>query len=187
KRGQKEQIAGELRDHLEMRVAELEESGYGSDEATRMALEEFGDAASLAGQFQFISDTYQRRWMMRFATLSVAGLFLVAVLVMAMWPNNARFGSPGKIIANDGTIINMMTDEPEMSDSTRRNVATRQVLNKVINFEEQETPFVEIMNRLASEYDLNIILDITARDDSLTPDEPITFRAKNLPGASATP
>ena len=97
KRGQTEQIAGELRDHLELRVAELTESGVDVDEATRMALEEFGDAASLAGQFQFISETYRRRWMMRFATLSVAGLFLTAVLVMAMWPSGTRFGAPIRV------------------------------------------------------------------------------------------
>ena len=185
KRNQKEQIAGELRDHLEMRVSELTESGYDSDEATRMALEEFGDAASLASQFQFISATYQRRWMMRFATLGVAGLFLFTVLVMAMWPDNSRFGAPGQIIANDGSVISLLSDDPKLSDSTRRTVETRAKLSQVIDFNEMETPFLEIMDRLASEYGLNILLDITARDDSLSEDEPITFRVTGVPGGKA--
>ena len=36
---------------------------------------------------------------MRFATLSVAGLFLGAVFVMSMWPADARFGTPSHSIA----------------------------------------------------------------------------------------
>ncbi len=92
-RSQRELIGSELRDHLQTRVDELVESGVDQREAVRNALEEFGDAAGLARQFQMISNQYQRRWMMRFATFSILGTFVVAVFLMAMWPQQARFGA----------------------------------------------------------------------------------------------
>ena len=90
--GQTEQIGSELRDHLESRVTELIELGVSHREATTQALEEFGDASALARQFQEISQSFRRRWIMRFATFSIAGSFVIAVLIMAMWPSSARFG-----------------------------------------------------------------------------------------------
>ncbi len=193
KRGQTEQIAGELRDHLELRVAELTESGVSADEATRIALEEFGDAASLAGQFQFISETYQRRWMMRFATLSIAGLFLTALLVMAMWPSGTRFGAPDSTVASDSSFVApgskettaIVPDEISMSDSTRRTKEARKALLKEYAFDDQETEFGEILDRLEAEFGVPFILDQTAQDDSLSYDEPITFRVAGVPANKA--
>ena len=193
KRGQTEQIAGELRDHLELRVAELTESGVDVDEATRMALEEFGDAASLAGQFQFISETYKRRWMMRFATLSVAGLFLTAVLVMAMWPSGTRFGAPDTSVASESSpnplgltassaASTTTIDDVEMSDATRRTIQARHMLQKEHVFDYNEAEFQGVLAGLNNEFDgLTFLLDRTAKDDSLPSDEPISFRTGPLP------
>lgn len=192
KRGQSEQIAVELRDHLELRVAELVQSGTDPDEATRRALEEFGDAASLAGQFQFITESYQKRWMMRFATLSVAGLFLAAVLTMAMWPGQARFGAPDSLVAKDMKIANDMgaisaasDDEITMSDNTRRNIEIRKVLMAETSCDFAETEFAEVMDFLANENGFNVVLDMSARDDSLQEDTPITFKVNGIPLSKA--
>ena len=98
---QQQQIGEELRDHLESRVADLLESGMDKQSAVMQAVEEFGDAAVLAKNLQSVSLANRKRWMMRFMTLATAGLFLVAVLTMAMWPQEARFGSPSQSVAQD--------------------------------------------------------------------------------------
>lgn len=182
KRGQCEQIANELRDHLELRVAELIQAGTDSDEATRRALEEFGDAASVAGQFQFITQSYQKRWMMRFATLSVAGLFLAVIFTMAMWPNQARFGAPESAIANGlGVIASLSDDDVKMSDDSRRNTEIRKILTTEASLDCVEMEFADVMESLSEEYGVNFILDHTARNDSLQRDTPIDFSIQGIP------
>ena len=52
-RSQTEAIARELRDHLEERLTDLLDRGIEQDEAARIALEEFGDAAGLDGRAAF--------------------------------------------------------------------------------------------------------------------------------------
>ena len=187
KREQADKIAGELRDHLELRIAELTESGVETSEATRVALEEFGDAASLAGQFQLITNNSQRRWMMRFATLSVAALFMVAILAMAMWPEGARFGSPDFAQAENGgngllaSAGQPLFQEVTMSDSTRRSNELRKLLEVDSYFDEEETPFQDIMSRLQEDLKINVFLSETAANDALTRDEPITFSINKAP------
>ena len=100
---QRDQIGGELQDHLQMRVADLVVDGMNKQSAISQALEEFGDAAVMAKNFQTVINMKRRRWMMRFATLATAGLFVVATLLMAMWPNNARFGAPEFSTAQETT------------------------------------------------------------------------------------
>ncbi len=182
KRGQCEQIAGELRDHLELRVAELIQAGIDPDEATRRALEEFGDAASLAGQFQFITESYQKRWMMRFATLSVAGLFLAAVFTMAMWPGQARFGAPDSVIAKGlAAIAAVSDDEVTMSDNARRNIEIRKLLTTEASLDFEDTEFADVMDYLMDKHGFNVVLDHSARDDSLQVDTPISFKITDIP------
>ena len=48
---QREAIASELRDHLEERLDELLAQGVSRQKAIETALEEFGDATGLAGEF----------------------------------------------------------------------------------------------------------------------------------------
>ena len=62
-----------------MRVADLVEDGMAKPDAVNQAVEEFGDAAVMAKNFQTVLNLKRRRWMMRFATISMAGAFLVAV------------------------------------------------------------------------------------------------------------
>ena len=43
-----------------------------------------------------------------------------------------------------------------------------------------ETPFIEIMDELRDEYQIDVFLDISAKDDSLTEDDPITFQVNGV-------
>ena len=98
---QRDQIAGELRDHLQLRVADLQSEGIEEQDAIKQALEEFGDAAVMAKNFQSVINHKKRRWMMRFVTFSIAGSFLAAILLMALWPSESRFGAPSHSVAQD--------------------------------------------------------------------------------------
>jgi len=182
---QRDQISGELQDHLQMRVADLVSEGVARPEAISQALEEFGDAAVMAKNFQTVINLKRRRWIMRFATFSIAGVFLAAVLTMAMWPDNSRFGAPDKSMAqaDEADFEQSPDDEPEMyvSDATRRTLLAEAMLKKAVDLDFDERPFKEIEKELENTTGLNILLSSSATDDSLGEDEPITFDLKGVP------
>jgi hypothetical protein len=187
-REQRDQISGELQDHLQMRVADLMSEGVAKQDAVAKALEEFGDAAVMAKNFQTVINLKRRRWMMRFATISMAGAFLAAILTMALWPDNARFGTPSFSLAQETEAEAAQPGRPDvsslqmrLSDATQRDLKTEEALKQVVDLNYDETPFSEIMEELERKSNLNFMLHGSARDDSLTEDEPLTFRVSQLP------
>lgn len=179
---QQQAIGNELRDHLQSRVADMVEEGIPEQEAFGLAIEEFGDAAAMAKNFQFVSQLRKRRWVMRFATLSVAGLFLVAVLTMAMWPSGARFGTPDMALAQAETKEESVENIPAGPSSVAvRNAEIDRKLQTLGNFEYDEISWSEIEDHLETEYEMNILLDQSAIDDTITPDEPISIDLRNVP------
>ena len=177
-----EELGSEMRDHLETRVCELSNAGIGQEEATRRALEEFGDAASLAHRFQLVSQNSQKRWMMRFATLSVAAMFLLVVFVFSMWPDNAKFGSPGFSVAQEE---GASAESLEQSETTRQNQLVVTKLQEEVALAFDETPFADVMADLAETLNVNIVLDRSASEDQLSEDDTITFNVKNIPLSSS--
>ena len=180
---QRDLISGELQDHLQMRVEDLIHEGVSKSDAISQAVEEFGDAVVMAKNFQTVHNLKKRRWMMRFMTFSIAGSFLVAVLTMAMWPQNARFGSPSKSVAqeNDNTDSPSPKAKPTASDSTQRTGQTEAALKQAVDLDFDGTPFVEVKEELATKTGLNFILTYSASDDALPDDEPITFEITGMP------
>ena len=120
---------------------------------------------------------------MRFMTFSIAGSFLVAVLTMAMWPQDARFGSPSKSIAqqNDGSDVPAPKAKPTASDSTQRNSQTEAKLKQAVGLDFDDTSFSDVIEELADKTGLNFILTDSASDDALPDDEPITFKITGMP------
>ncbi|MCH2183352.1 MAG: permease prefix domain 1-containing protein [Mariniblastus sp.] len=192
-RAERDAIGLELRDHLELRVAELKAMGHSIPDATRQALEEFGDAAALAQQFQLISRSYQRRWMMRFAVLCSAFVFAGLVFLMAMWPESARFGTPNHSFAQQevdakhvaAVAATRIEGNLELSETTRRNRLIDEKLNESVEWGFDEVPFREVRQLLAEQLGVNVFLDESAEHDSLVDDEPVTFQATRLPGRDA--
>lgn len=218
--GEREAIRWELEDHMESRVAELEANGLSNSDATRRALEEFGDAARLARQFEWANRFQQRRWIMRFTVFSVVATFVVAVLLMSLWPQPARFGAPQLASGQEGAqevppqqadefskqdstsdgildgqdqapiewdIDDGVQDDPsaqpvfQPSASSKANMALEDALQNVSSMDYDETPLGEVLEKLASELNANVILDQSARDDALVEGEPISFVARDLP------
>ena len=182
-RGQQASISEELRDHLESRVAELVDDGVSQQEAVSRAIEEFGDAAIMAKNFQYVSQLKRRRWMMRFATISMAGLFMVAVLTMAMWPSTARFGTPDSALAQIGGTPGVAPQEigEGPSAASQLDAQMEQKLKRPVTLMYDQVPWNVVESELEDQFGINIVLDQSAIDDSLTADEPISFNLKNIP------
>lgn len=100
--GQREEIADELRDHLEERLAELTATGVPHDDAVRRALDEFGDAAGLAAHFTRLSKRRTRRLLMRWTLATVVTASMVAMLASAFWPQAPGVPAPPAVNAQGG-------------------------------------------------------------------------------------
>jgi hypothetical protein len=98
---QREQIADELRDHLEERLAELARAGVPREKAVVQALDEFGDAAVLAADFATIARLKRRRFLMRLSLGSVGALSAVLLIAFAFWPENRAVRGPERIVAQE--------------------------------------------------------------------------------------
>jgi hypothetical protein len=94
--GQREQIADELRDHLEERLEELAQVGVPRDKAVIQALDEFGDAAVLAANFTTIARLKRRRFLMRLSLGSVGALTAVLLIAFAFCPTTGPSAVPSK-------------------------------------------------------------------------------------------
>ena len=90
KPAQRDEIADELRDHLEQRLEELAARGMSHHEAIRMALDEFGDAAALAKHFTHATHIRRRRLIMRCTLGTVAALAASLLVATAFWPANPQ-------------------------------------------------------------------------------------------------
>jgi hypothetical protein len=84
----REEIAAELRDHLEARLDDLLAQGVSRHQAIISALEEFGDAAGLAGEFLEVFRRQRRRWVMKMTVSSIAVCVAVCFSILALWPDN---------------------------------------------------------------------------------------------------
>jgi len=82
---QRAAIARELRTHMEDRLEDLLARGYAREDAIHTALDEFGDAAVLAGEFGRIGR--RRRWIMRTATATI-GIAAAVLLTSFLMPEN---------------------------------------------------------------------------------------------------
>jgi hypothetical protein len=99
KPAQRDEIADELRDHLEARLEELAQRGLSRSEAIRTALDEFGDAAELARHFTHVAHIRKRRIVMRLTFGTVAVLVASLLVAIAFWPESPQAPAPRIAIA----------------------------------------------------------------------------------------
>jgi hypothetical protein len=65
-------ILDELEDHLQQRTRDLQVAGHSDAESVRLALNELGDAATLARRFRSVDRSHKRRLVMNIAALGIA-------------------------------------------------------------------------------------------------------------------
>jgi hypothetical protein len=101
--GQRAAIARELRAHMEDRMEDLLARGYTREEAIQTALDEFGDAAALAGEFGRIGR--RRRWIMRTTTATI-GIAAAVLLVSFLLPEHRGWlPAPAFTHADESTAV----------------------------------------------------------------------------------
>jgi len=98
---QREDIAEELRDHLELRMEELAKQGHSRNEAIQLALEEMGDAGELAQHFSHIAFQRRRRFIMRCTAGTVVAVAALYFMITAFWPQGAGQPGPAGLIAQE--------------------------------------------------------------------------------------
>jgi hypothetical protein len=190
--GQREAIARELRDHMEARLDALLAQGISRDEAVRIALEEFGDAAGLAGEFIQVARFRKKRWIMRAGIGSVTAAAAMIMAVMAMWPEQQGPLSTPTAVAQDGG-----QEETEgeaqgeqrashtgnrVTEDAARNAKVMEALSEPATIELFDTPLSEAISFLERQLDVDIFIDKRALEDAAIPtDVPVTLAMNGHP------
>jgi hypothetical protein len=177
---QREAIGEELRDHFESRLAELLERGLAHDEAVRIALEEFGDAAGLAASFTSISQTRRRRLIMRCTVASVAALAAAVVVAMAVWPENHAGKIVQRAVADTKASEKAVTLAESLAD--KLSGQTNERLKTYTEADFTETPLSEVLAYLADKFDVQVYLEpVPLRDAGIDPTSfPVTLHLKHV-------
>lgn len=199
--GQREEIADELRDHLEERLAELTDAGVPHDVAVRRALEEFGDAAGLAADFTRISRQRTRRTLMRW-TLGTAVVTTVAVfLATAFWPShpgapqgpgakaqqNIGFGNGG----DSGTGASALGNrKPRVSRTVSRRENTeleKKLATKLEKVGWDSVMFKDVLAQVSDNIKVDIVIDKNHfSDNDYSLDAPVTLSLNNTKVSART-
>jgi hypothetical protein len=167
------EIADELRDHLQSRLEELTRQGLSREQAVRRALDEFGDAASLAHHFAQITRNQRRRFIMR-CTVGTTVAACVAVLVgMALLPGSPAINSPARAVA----------DSPQEKAKTEakdtRLAEVEQQLDSTTNaIDFIDTPLRDVLEFLSDTVKVDIL---PSRSAQIELDKAINLRLKHKP------
>ena len=196
RRTQRESISGELRDHLIEHVAHLEATGITHEEAVRRALEEFGDAAALAANFQALVGMRRRRLVMR-CTIGTTVVMTGLVVAMLAFRTDV-VDDPGIAKAQNKPEEASTTEQPPnrkekltvgrgtKSHNELANEATRGKLDQLIDVDFSETPLGVALQTLANQVGTQYLLDPKALTDlAITSDDPVTLRLKQVPAEFA--
>jgi hypothetical protein len=192
---QREAIARELQAHLEDRLDDLLARGVDRDEAVKLALSEFGDAAGLAANFSLLVRNRRRRWLVKMTSFSTAALVLLALGVVAIWPEHRPGPAPARAIAqNEGgegqpAVPGGAAKPAKQGDAVRSGsppAATGEgtlsdKLSHRLTAEFVETPLKEVLAYLADTGNVQIFLNRKAiENEGLALDSPITISLKNI-------
>jgi hypothetical protein len=187
---QRDEISEELRDHLETRLKELLQAGNSRADATRIALEEFGDAAGLAHQFVTISQLNRKRWIMRFATFAIAGSFLATLLAFAFWPEQGRLNimqqsrAQGDVAENTATSNSESpaVDSDDAPDSVEsRNRLVERELNRLIEIDILEASLEDFIEILSFEAKVPFHVKQSGLNEvGVDKDDPVTLKFQSI-------
>lgn len=117
---------------------------------------------------------------MRLANFLVVGCFLVAILIMAMWPENSRFAGPERAL---GKVQDQLPQKSKaaVSQGSLQVEAAEKAMNVVLSFDLAEQSFSDVLEQLEKKTGLNFVLTSSAMDDSLSGKQPITFQINAMP------
>lgn len=181
-RGQQAEITSELRDHLEQRYAELLSQGHPRDAAIRLALDELGDAAVLAGEFAPSLQARRRRNIMRYSILSVSAVAVTFVVASLFGPAGPEQG-PNSVAVQAQDQPGEPQPNEKLKQPTEEEVR-RQIEEKLARRDLQidfvDSPLQESLTWMGDLLDLDFLLDRKYLEDSgIAIDQPITLQARH--------
>ena len=176
---QRDAIAGELRSHLEDRLEDLVSRGMPREQAVRLALEEFGDAAGLAAQFVSISRNKRRRWIMRCTTFSVAALVLIAFGITALLPEGQNGPGAQAVIAQGKKDVE---EKKKPKEASKKETTLAAKLDERMDAEFAEAPLEEVLNFIADHSGIQIYVKkkLVAEEAGIALDIPVTKNLKQV-------
>lgn len=189
KPAQRAEISDELRDHLEARLEELAARGLSREQAIQAALDEFGDAAELAGHFSHLARRRTRRFIMRCTAGTVAALVIGLLAVAAFWPGSPRAPLPVQVVAENAkdTVTEVAAITGVAEGAPKRELwgdlnpnpaeeGIRASLRKRTDVDFADTPLETAIKSLRERHEINILLDIpTLIDEAIATDTPVTL------------
>lgn len=169
---QRAEIADELRDHLEERLDELTREGLSREEAVVRALDEFGDAASLASHFTRITRQRKRRLIMRLTLGSTIAVTLAVLVGLAIWPAGPANG-PQQANAQQNAppqkeVVDKEDELPGVPVSRdRREAAVQEKLSKRLSkVEFEDTPLSDVLTTIGDQIGVDILFNRRALEDA---------------------
>ena len=186
---QRDEIAAELMDHLQERLAELSDRGMPRDKAVKIALEEFGDAAGLAAQFVLVLSQQRRRRIMKWTASSVVVVMMLLFGAYAFWPANPVRGPlPVVAIAQEpaaGAAQNKTEPAkeapaaPAPKPDTIQEIETLLAQKQSANFD--QIPLEDFLNAVGENAKVDFYLDKSALGvEGIAIDSPITLNLKSI-------
>ena len=195
---QRDEIAAELMDHLQERLAELSNRGVSRDKAIKIALEEFGDAAGLAAQFVLVLSQQRRRRLMKWTASSVVVVMMLLFAAYAFWPANpARGPIPAVTIAQErlagaegqaagGEAAGGKQEPtkeaaavPAAKPDTIQEIESRLAQKEAASF--NEVPLEDFLTKVGVTADVDFYLDKSALGvEGIELDSPVTVNLKSI-------
>ena len=188
---QRDEIAAELMDHLQERLAELTARGMSRDRAVQVALEEFGDAAGLAAQFLLVVSQQRRRRIMKWTAGSVMAAMVVLYGAYAFWPAEpARGPGSSPAVAQEKTAPaepkkkkKVATETPN-SAAIPKNDATQEVeqrLTEKMAASFLDVPLQDFLELIGTEAKVDFYVDKAALEEAgIGTDKVVTVNLKNI-------
>lgn len=188
-RGRQADILMELRGHLEERCDELIARGHSRGEAVRLAIDELGDAAVLAADFQPSLLVRRRRQVMRYSMISAGLLVATVVGVSVFGPGTPDIVHRPQPIIHAQTNVSVMAGGSGMTaggvpvelselQKVRKDIESK-LAQRDLAYEFQETPLPDVLTSLTDSLDLDFLIDrgeMTKLDVDL--DTPVTLKAR---------
>lgn len=182
-RGQQAEITSELRDHLEERYADLLSQGHPRDAAIRLALDELGDTAVLAGEFAPSLQVRRRRTIMRYSILSASAVAVTFVVASLFGPAGPEQGASSVVVqAQDQPADAKVKPNAELKPLTEEELR-RQIEEKLARRDVQidftDSPLEESLTWMGDLLDLDFLLDRKYLEESeIAADQPITLQTR---------
>ncbi|MEM8738410.1 MAG: permease prefix domain 1-containing protein [Planctomycetota bacterium] len=120
---QRQRIAGELRDHLEERLADLVDDGMDRGQAILAALDEFGDAHVLAHDLTTPQSYRRRKKIIHTSFATIAAAAAVALAATYLLPTNHRGHPPQPAALAESAPAEAAAEEARAADTGTESAA----------------------------------------------------------------